>query len=84
MNLETIKVGSLETNCYLVIKDNNCIIIDPGAEAEKIIRASLYAEQAWSPRRTGCNACTRKSYERRRSGFDDAHFANSAQNGVWF
>ena len=37
MRIETIKVGSLETNCYLVIKDKECIIIDPGAEPAKII-----------------------------------------------
>lgn len=30
MNIETIKVGSLETNCYLININENCIIVDPG------------------------------------------------------
>ena len=29
MNVKVIKSGSLETNTYIVSKDNNCIIIDP-------------------------------------------------------
>ena len=37
MRVELIKVGALKTNCYFVINDNKCIIIDPGAEALKII-----------------------------------------------
>ncbi|MFC1756685.1 MBL fold metallo-hydrolase [Patescibacteria group bacterium] len=34
LNVYTIKVGSLRTNCYIV----NNIIIDPGDDAEKIIK----------------------------------------------
>lgn len=30
MQIRIIKVGSLQTNCYILIKDGNCIIIDPG------------------------------------------------------
>lgn len=37
MQIEVIKVGYLETNCYILIKDNNCLIIDPGDECDKII-----------------------------------------------
>jgi glyoxylase-like metal-dependent hydrolase (beta-lactamase superfamily II) len=39
---ETIQVGMLDVNCYLVpIKDKNRLyIIDPGAEAERIIAAA--------------------------------------------
>ena len=37
MNIKIIKVGYLEENCYIVEKNDNCIIIDPGDEAEKII-----------------------------------------------
>ena len=37
MHLEIIKVGPLLENCY-IISDNKTIIIDPGAEADKIIR----------------------------------------------
>ena len=36
MNVEIIKVGYLETNCYLIIKNNKCIIVDPGDEFDKI------------------------------------------------
>ena len=37
MKIIKIVVGNLNTNCYLLIKDNRILIIDPGAEAEKII-----------------------------------------------
>lgn len=36
MIIKNIKVGYLETNCYILIKDNKCIVIDPGDEAYKI------------------------------------------------
>ena len=36
MHIEIVKVGYLETNCYLIIKNNKCIIVDPGDEFEKI------------------------------------------------
>lgn len=37
MKIKTVKVGILETNCYLIISNNKCIIVDPGNEADKII-----------------------------------------------
>jgi len=39
MRVLTIKVGSLQTNCYIVIdeKSNQAIVIDPGAEANEIL-----------------------------------------------
>ena len=37
MKIETIKVGYLETNCYLIISDDKCIVVDPGDEKDKII-----------------------------------------------
>lgn len=37
MNIKTVVVGLLNENCYIVEIDDKCIIIDPGAEAEKII-----------------------------------------------
>lgn len=37
MIIERIIVGNLKTNCYVLIKDNDCLIIDPGADANKII-----------------------------------------------
>ena len=36
MKIKTIKVGYLETNCYILIKGNNALIIDPGDEYSKI------------------------------------------------
>lgn len=30
MDIKTIPVGDLETNCYILTIDNECIIIDPG------------------------------------------------------
>ena len=36
MIIKTVKVGYLETNCYILIKDNNALIIDPGDEYNKI------------------------------------------------
>lgn len=37
MNVNTLIVGALETNCYILTKDNKSIIIDPGDEADYII-----------------------------------------------
>ena len=39
MNIKRVVVGELEENCYIVEKENSCIIIDPGDEAEKIIES---------------------------------------------
>ena len=46
MTYETIVVGALETNCYLVIcqETMECAVIDPGAQPEKIFRAVQEAE----------------------------------------
>lgn len=37
MNIEVLKVGELETNCYLLHKDNSCLIIDPGDDENFIV-----------------------------------------------
>ncbi|MDD3392004.1 MAG: MBL fold metallo-hydrolase [Bacilli bacterium] len=37
MKIKTIPVGNLQANCYLLIKDNQCLIIDPGSESKKIM-----------------------------------------------
>ena len=37
MNIDTLVVGALQANCYLVSTDNKCIIIDPGADENFII-----------------------------------------------
>lgn len=39
MKIEQIIVGSLETNCYILKKEKCGLIIDPGDEPEKIIKA---------------------------------------------
>lgn len=36
MNVKTIKTGYLEENCYIIIKGNNALVIDPGDDYEKI------------------------------------------------
>ena len=36
MKIECIVVGDLQENCYIITKDNNTIIVDPGSEFEKI------------------------------------------------
>lgn len=37
INVKTVRVGVLETNCYIVEKNDKCIIVDPGDEFEKIV-----------------------------------------------
>ncbi len=37
MKIDILKVGELETNCYILSKNKEAIIIDPGAEASRII-----------------------------------------------
>ena len=37
MEIEILKVGELETNCYLLIKEGKCLIIDPGSNENYII-----------------------------------------------
>lgn len=37
MKVVCLKVGLLNTNCYIVINNQQCIIIDPGGDAEQII-----------------------------------------------
>ena len=38
MKIKILVVGPLLTNCYLLISKNGCLIIDPGGEAEKILK----------------------------------------------
>lgn len=39
MKIEDIVVGMLETNCYLLEKNNQLLVIDPGEEYDKIKKA---------------------------------------------
>lgn len=36
LKIEQIKTGTIEENCYLIYNERNLLIIDPGAEPEKI------------------------------------------------
>ncbi len=36
MKIDRVVVGKLQTNCYIISKNQKCIIIDPGDEYEKI------------------------------------------------
>ena len=37
INIKKVVVGPLMTNCYIVEKNETCLIIDPGDEKDKII-----------------------------------------------
>lgn len=39
MELERVIVGGLESNCYILSSEKSGIIVDPGDEAEKILKA---------------------------------------------
>ena len=39
MIVKTVIVGNLEENCYVLIKDDSALVIDPGDEVDKIIEA---------------------------------------------
>ncbi len=39
MKIDRVVVGSLQTNCYILSIDNNCLVIDPGDEYDKIKRS---------------------------------------------
>lgn len=42
MNIKTLTVGPVATCCYILSKEDrpDCIVIDPGAEPERIRRAA--------------------------------------------
>lgn len=46
MNIKRIVVGPLQENCYILEKNNMCIIIDPGDEIDKIIEKITYPLEA--------------------------------------
>ena len=39
MEIKTVITGTLEENCYILIKNNKCLIIDPGADYQNIKEA---------------------------------------------
>lgn len=38
MKLTTIPLGLYQTNCYILWENDRCLVIDPGDEAEKVLR----------------------------------------------
>ena len=38
MNIQTLVVGPLQVNCYIVYEHQSCVVIDPGFEPERIIK----------------------------------------------
>lgn len=38
MKVKTIEVGTLDTNCYIVSDGGDAVVIDPGADAERILK----------------------------------------------
>lgn len=42
MNIKKLVVGPLQENCYIVEKEGESLIIDPGDEADKIIASITY------------------------------------------
>ncbi len=36
MEVKKVVVGALEENCYILEKDNTCLVVDPGADYQKI------------------------------------------------
>lgn len=39
MKIRNITVGSIDTNCYIVTSENETLVIDPGDDGDKIIKA---------------------------------------------
>ena len=39
MEVKTVVTGYLDENCYILIKDGNCLVVDPGDEYNKIKEA---------------------------------------------
>jgi len=38
MHIKTMPLGPLQTNCYIIYKNKEALIIDPGEEAEKVVQ----------------------------------------------
>ena len=37
MNIHTLPLGMLQTNCYILTNGDHCLVIDPGDEPEKVL-----------------------------------------------
>lgn len=49
MLVRSLSLGALRTNCYVIIdeENNNCLLVDPGDEADRIIR--LFTKEGLKP-----------------------------------
>ena len=36
MEVKTVVTGALDENCYVLIKNGNCLVVDPGTDYNKI------------------------------------------------
>lgn len=73
MIIHTVKVGELLTNCYLVVDEKtlDTIVVDPGAQAQKIVNVILAHELIpiaivnthAHPDHVGANLSLKKEYE---------------------
>lgn len=39
LEIKRILTGAIQENCYLIYNEKECLIVDPGADADKIIAA---------------------------------------------
>ena len=39
MEINKVVTGYLDENCYIISKDNNCLIVDPGDDYPDILKA---------------------------------------------
>ncbi|MBB5178501.1 hypothetical protein HNQ48_001858 [Melissococcus plutonius] len=39
LNIEQIITGNIQENCYLIYNDTHLLIIDPGADAKKLLNS---------------------------------------------
>lgn len=44
MELDIVKLGQMQTNCYLLSSDNSAIVIDPGDKSEKVEKFLMSAK----------------------------------------
>ena len=42
MQIRNIKVGELETNCYILTNGNGCVVVDPGDDYDKIVKEIIH------------------------------------------
>lgn len=37
IEIKQLPLGPLQTNCYLIVKNNDCLVVDPGSESERLL-----------------------------------------------